>query len=200
VVLLLAVIIVSFTTGREGDSSKTSSQASSQDWWYNHQERIPPEAGCDSEIDFVIKFPGSWAIDELDCEEVLVKRRDNKALAFIHVIRDGRGNVQAKMESQLAKYQRGVGATTGGGASSSGPVQAYMMTSTPGLAYSYNAAWIARLGGCEGDVKVEDRPVGHDIDAAEYRLHLAASVCDGNFTAKQERNAIFDTLRFPGVN
>jgi len=184
------------------DEPSAATDASAVDWWYNHQERIPPGAECDPDIDFVIKFPGSWAIDEMDCEEVVVRRRDNKALATVHVIHDGKGNIDAKMERTLAYFKRGGNSMTAGAATNSSTVLAYRTEShtPPGLAYSYDSDWIGWLGGCEGDVEVEEWAIGRDIDEAEYRLHIGASVCDGNHEAWVERNNILDSVRFPASN
>ena len=180
----------------------TSDDAPAADWWYNHQERIPPEAECDPDIDFVVQFPGSWAIDEMDCEEVLVRRRDNRALATIHVIYDGKGNIGATMERFVERFKGGGSTMTAGAASNSGPVLAYRTDSQtpPGLAYSYDSDWIGWLGGCEGDVQVEEWAIGRDLDEAEYRLHMGSSVCDGNFEAERERADILDSVRFPAAN
>ena len=185
-----------------GGESPDRTGGSAAEWWYNHQERMPPEAECDSDIDFVIKLPGSWAIDEMDCEEVVVRRRDNKALATIHANYDGKGNIDAKMDRFLLYFKSGKGATTAGAASNSGPVLAYRTESqTPaGLAYSYDSDWIGWLGGCEGDVEVREWAIGRDIDQAEYRLHIGASVCDGYLEAERERNDILGSVRFPGAN
>ena len=188
------------TTSPEGQRAAT--EGSVADWWYNHQERIPPEAECDPDIDFVIKFPGSWAIDKMDCQAVVVRRRDNKAMTTVYVAYDGKGNIDAEMDKQVASFKRGKGATTAGAASSSGPVLAYRTESqtSPGMAYSYDANWITGLGGCEGDVQVEERAIGRDIDEAEYRLHIGSSVCDGNLEATLERYDILDSVRFPTSN
>ena len=100
----------------------------------------------------MVQFPGSWAIDEMDCEEVLVRRRDNRALATIHVIHDGKGNIGATMERFVERFKGGGSTMTAGAASNSGPVLAYLTDSQtpPGLAYSYDSDWIGWLGGCEG--------------------------------------------------
>ena len=90
------------------------------------------------------------------------------------MIHDGKGNIDAKMERSVERFKGGGTAMTAGAATNSGPILAYRTVShtPPGLAYHYDSDWIGWLGGCEGDVKVEEWAIGRDPDAAEYRLHI----------------------------
>ncbi len=179
--------------------------APAEDWWYNHQEEIPPEAACPPGIDFVVKFPSSWAIERKDCEQVWVKRRDKKGITTINIHHVGAGEVPAKLQrhQQWAQSGGNIG-TLGGisnfadGSTTKNDVLLFESSDPPYLRTQFKSGFMTPLGGCEGDVVINEMGLGRDSDKARYFFHIAVSICEGHTGANVERIGILDSVRFIG--